>query len=100
MNEEELNEEEIQLERDKHLVNNQFKKEGYKKIHSEDLDLLYGYYTGYGEALINGEKGICIRDNEGKDNITIVHCAGNDGTYTRSVFTIGELEQLVSILKK
>ena len=77
-------------------VKNKFEKEGYKNLKTEDLELLYGYYTGSGEVLKNGEKGICLQSSI----ITIVHCDGGAGGYSRSVFTISELEKLVEIIKK
>ena len=84
------------IEERNNKVKNKFEKEGHKNLKLEDLELLYGYYTGSGEVLKNGEKGICIEE----DNITIVHCDGGAGGYSRSVFTISELEKLVEIIKK
>ena len=84
------------IEERNNKVKNKFEKEGYKNLKLEDLELLYGYYTGSGEVLKNGEKGICLQSSI----ITIVHCSGNGGSYTRSVFTISELEKLVEIIKK
>jgi len=67
-----------------------------KNLKPEDLEDLVGYYMGVGEKIINGQTGICI-DVENQ-NITVVHCSGNGGSYTKSTFTLGELEHLICIL--
>jgi len=56
-----------------------------KKLKQKDLEGLYGYFTGTGEALKNGESGYYF-DSETKD-VTIVTCSGNDGTYSRVLLT-------------
>ena len=68
---------------------------GVVNLKPEDLEDLVGYYMGVGEKIMNGQTGICI--NIEKKNVTVVKCGGNDGGYTKSIFTLGELKHLVNI---
>ena len=61
-------------------------------VTQEQLEDLYGYYTGNGEALKNADIGYSY-DPKTKE-LTIVTCSGNDGSYSRVVLTREFLSEL------